>query len=70
MLTAESYFVFFLFFRKFPLILQTFTPDLKWGAFLSEKVLNRKLNITTKGTFLHKFNFPTRINPTQKVYID
>lgn len=57
-------------FRIFPLLLQTSTADLKWGAFPSEKILNRKSNIGTKGTFLHKFYFPTRMRPMQKMHIN
>lgn len=46
-------------FRIFPLLLQPSTPNLKWGApSRKKKILNRKSNIGTKGTFLNKFFFP------------
>lgn len=56
----------------FPDISSTFTnfsPGLKWGAFLG-KILKRKSDICTKGTFLHELYFVTRMRTMQKIHIN
>lgn len=68
LLTAKSY-MGVDFFRKYPLLLLTSTPDLKCSAFFS-KILNRNSNIGTKGMFLNKFCFPTRMRTMQNIHIN
>lgn len=67
MLTAET-----IIDLTFPDISSTFTnfsPGLKWGAFLG-KILKRKSDICTEGTFLHELYFAKRMRTMQKIHIN